>query len=111
MAWVAVFNNLLHHPSIRRATPEVLRAALRRALTQAFAPRILPQELEAWIAPGGTALNAERLPASLAPESPVVLAACLAEQMGRLLGNEAGALFRRVLAEAFPDRAGTASWQ
>ena len=110
MAWVVAFNKALHHPSIRRATREVMRSVLRRALTRTFAPRILPQDLEAWIAPGGTALDSERLPASLAPESPTVLAACLAEQMGRLLGNEAGSAFRNALTEAFPDLARLASW-
>ncbi len=94
--WAAAFNQALRHPSLRRLTGEVLSAMMRRVLTSAFGPRILPHTLDAWIGPDG--LDPERVPPSFAPASPVDLAVCLADQIGRLLGAEAGAAFRDALA-------------
>ena len=53
--------------------------------------------LDAWIGPDGLDPGAS-LPPSFAPASPVDLAVCLADQIGRLLGAEAGVAFRDALA-------------
>jgi CheY-like chemotaxis protein len=98
--WAVAFNQALRRPSFRRVPREVLSVLLRRALTQVFAARILPQELDAWMAPDG--LNPNRLPASLAPDSPLRLAVCAAEQLARVLGDDAGSAFRDALAATFP---------
>jgi two-component system, OmpR family, alkaline phosphatase synthesis response regulator PhoP len=97
-AWAAAFNQALRHPSLRRLSREVLPAVLRRALTQAFGASIGGGDFDAWVAPDG--LDPERLPPSFAPGSPVDLAVCLAEQIRRLLGDEAGAAFENALAAA-----------
>ncbi len=94
--WVAAFNQALRHPSLRRLTGQVLSAVLRRALTQALGPRILPLTLDAWVRPDG--LDSERLPGAFASASPLDLAVRLADQIGRVLGDEAGVTFRDALA-------------
>jgi len=109
-AHVAALNRVLHHPSIRRVPREVMRALLRRALTRAFAPRILAPELEAWIAPDGTGLDVEHPPPALARNSVAPLAVCLTEQIERLLGQEAGAAFRNALTAALAGGSGLVSW-
>jgi hypothetical protein len=87
----------------------VTPAVMRRALTRAFAPRILPNDFDAWISPDG--LDPERLPPTFAPASPVELAFSLAEQIGQLLGNDARAAFRDALASALPSAQDYLSWQ
>ena len=87
-----------------------MRSVLRRALTRTFASGIPQREWNAWVAPDDVRLSVERLPPALAPDSLLLLAACLAEQMVRLLGNEAGVAFRNALAAAMPDISGLASW-
>jgi CheY-like chemotaxis protein len=99
-AWADAFRQAFRHPSLRRVTREVTPAVLRRALNQAFAPRILPPDLDAWVTSDGP--DPERLPPSFALTSPVDLAVCLAEQIRRLLGNEAGDAFCGALTAALP---------
>ncbi len=73
-----------------------MSAVLRRALTRALGPRILPLTLDAWVGPDG--FDSERLPAAFASASPLDLAVCLADQIERVLGDEAGVTFRDALA-------------
>jgi CheY-like chemotaxis protein len=98
--WAAAFRQAFRHPLLRRMTQEVTPVVMLRALTRAFAPRILPQELDAWVAPDGP--DPARLPPTFAPASLVDLAVRLAEQIGQLLGNDARAAFRDALAAALP---------
>ena len=109
-ARVVALNGLLRRPSVRRVPPEVMRSALRCALTRTFASGISPREQDAWVAPDGSGLAVERLPPALAPDSLLLLAVCLAELMRRLLGNEAGVAFRNALTAALPEISGLASW-
>jgi CheY-like chemotaxis protein len=94
--WVARTNQALAHPSLRRAGPDVARVLLRRALREAF-----PAEAgaEGWLAPGGAALDAGRLPA-LPPEAVADLVGSLADLAWRLLGADESAAFRAALAGA-----------
>ena len=96
--WAAAVRQALRQPALRRAAGEVLAALLRRGLTQAFTPRILPPEWDAWVASDGR--DPERLPPTFAPASPMRLAVCLAEQIRRLLGAQAGRAFLDALAAA-----------
>ena len=96
--WSLALNQAILHPSLRRLPREVFVVIVRRALTQTFTSRILPQDLDAWIAPD--ALDPFRLPSSLAHDSPLHLAVCLADQLGCLLGKEASAAFQDALAAA-----------
>ena len=125
-AWTGAFRQALRHPSLRRLTGEVLPAVWRRALTQALGPRILPQTLDAWVGPEGLGVwpglsprspgasedsSLDRtLPPTFAPASPAELAVSLAEQIGRLLGGEAGVAFRDALA-AVPGVRECLSWE
>jgi CheY-like chemotaxis protein len=102
MAQIAGLNKALRHPSLRCMAPIVMRAVLRRALTRMFTPRILPRDLETWIALDGSGLDPARLPLSLHPNTFFYLSICLAEQMGRLLGAEADFAFRDALTAAVP---------
>jgi CheY-like chemotaxis protein len=99
---VAGLNQALRHPSLRCMAPIVMRVVLRRALTRMFTPRILPRDLETWIALDGSGLDPERLPPSLHPNTFFYLSVCLTEQMGRLLGAEVGFAFRDALTAAVP---------
>jgi CheY-like chemotaxis protein len=96
--WSFALNQAIQHPSFRRLPREVVAVILRRALTQAFTSRILPEDFDAWIS--RDSLDPFRLPPSLAHDSPLHLAVCLADQLECLLGNEAGAAFRDALAAA-----------
>jgi CheY-like chemotaxis protein len=94
--WMAAFRQALRHPLLRRLTREVAPAVLRRALKQALGTEMAPAAFDAWIGPDG--FDAQPLPPTFAPASPADLAVCLAEQIERLLGEEAGAAFRSALA-------------
>jgi CheY-like chemotaxis protein len=92
--WAARVNRALAHPSLRQAGPEVAQVLLRRALREA-----LPAEAgaDAWLAPGGAALAAGRVPA-LPPAAVATLVGSLADLAGRLLGAGGSAAFRAALA-------------
>ncbi len=97
---VAGFNHALRHTFLRYAPPEVLRVALCQALTRSLAPRILPCDLESWLATDGCGLEPMRLPPTLNPDLLLRLSADLLETMGRLLGTDANAALRDALTAA-----------
>src|SRR5205085_6062167 len=91
--WVTRVNRALAHPALRQAGPDVARVLLRQALREAF-----PAETDsaAWLAAGGGALDAGRLPA-LPTEGVAALVGSLADLAGRLLGAEGSGGFRAAL--------------
>jgi CheY-like chemotaxis protein len=101
-AWIASLNHALRPVLLRRVPPEVMRVVLRQSLERTFSPRILPSELETWIALDGCGIELGRLPTSLNPSALVYLGACLVEQMGKLLGAEANSALRDALTAAVP---------
>ena len=94
--WVARTNQALAHPSLRRAGPEVVRVLLRRALREAFPPDV---GADAWLAPGGAALDASRVP-PLPAEVAGALVDALADLAWRLLGADDSGAFRGALTAA-----------
>jgi CheY-like chemotaxis protein len=94
--WVARTNQALAHPSLRRPGPEVVRVLLRRALREAFPP---DAGAEAWLAPGGAALDPGRLP-PVPAEAVGALVGSLSDLAWRLLGADESAAFRSALSGA-----------
>jgi CheY-like chemotaxis protein len=91
--WVGRTNQALAHPTLRRAGPEVVRVLLRRALREAFPPEA---GADAWLTPGGAALDPERVPA-LPAEAAGALVSSLSDLAWRLLGEDDSAAFRGAL--------------
>jgi CheY-like chemotaxis protein len=99
---VAGLNHALRPVLLQRVPPEVMRVVLRQSLARTFTPRILPSDLETWIALDGCGLEPGRLPASLNPSALLHLSACLMEQMRGLLGPETNSALRDALTAAVP---------
>jgi CheY-like chemotaxis protein len=95
--WVSLLNGALRQP-LRGFAPPVVRALLRRALSQVFAP----SDTDRWLTPDGSALDSERVPA-LSGRAVAELAAALEAQVGCLTGTTATAPFRAALEAAFPE--------
>jgi CheY-like chemotaxis protein len=95
--WVNLLNGALRQP-LRGFAPPVVRALLRRALSQVFAP----SDTDRWLTPDGSALDPERVPA-LSGRAVAELATALEAQVGCLTGTKATAPFRSALDAVFPE--------
>jgi CheY-like chemotaxis protein len=96
--WPAVLNGALRLPVLRGLAPSVVRALLRRALSQVFVP---PDDTDCWLTADGCALDPTRVPPAAGRDA-AKLAAALAEQMWCVTGTTAVAPFRAALAAVFP---------
>jgi CheY-like chemotaxis protein len=95
--WIASLNRVLRPPILRRLAPPVVRALLRRSLSQVFERT----NTDCWLTTDGCGLDPARVPECVG-RSAVVLAAVLADQVWCVAGNAEGDLFRAALATAFP---------
>jgi CheY-like chemotaxis protein len=106
--WLSAVTQSLHHASVRWLGSEVLRAVLGRALRQTFAADCAHAGATSWLLPEGIAFDPACAPTTLPPAMLFALLTALSEQFWRLLGAEASAPVRAVLA-ALPGAPTTSS--
>jgi CheY-like chemotaxis protein len=95
--WIAALNRVLRPPALRGVAPAVVRALLRRALSQVF----LRTDTDRWLVSDGCGLDATRVPPAAGLDA-VMLAAALADQVWCVAGTAASAPFRAALTATFP---------
>jgi CheY-like chemotaxis protein len=95
--WISIINSALRPPTLRGQAPRVVRAILRRALSQVFAPT----DTDVWLTADGCALEETRVPPEAATDATALVIA-LAQQIWCVTGTTASAPVRAALTSAFP---------